>query len=127
MPRKKDISDLLKKIFQEYPGSDLVKSVKDGACLQATVDGEPYTLEKIDGVVEVRPGYASYPDIVVEMNRKSCEYVAAAKEEKDLVDRITDCVNGERQGCQLSFKIKANPIRLLMKGYLDFARKLKII
>ncbi|MDD5447860.1 MAG: hypothetical protein PHO53_01655 [Actinomycetota bacterium] len=127
MPRKKSTSNLLKQIFQEYPGSDLIKYVKDGACLQATVDDEPYTLEKVGGVIEVRPGYTNSPDIVVKMNRESCEYIAAATEEKDLVDRITDCVNGEREGCQMSFKIKANPLRMLMRGYLDLARKLKII
>ena len=75
-PKPKSTIELLLSVFQDYPGSQLVDYLKDGACLQGTVDGEVFGLEKSDGILLISRGRPESPDITVEMNRDACEYLA---------------------------------------------------
>lgn len=130
MPKKKtpeERFDLILSVFQEYPGCQLVDYLKNGACLQATVDGQPYTLEKENGVLLIGEGTLEDPDLTVELNEEACEYLAASEELTDFVTRTRECVRGTHGNCRMSYKVNASPPRMLLKGYLDFARKMGLL
>ncbi|MCG2796230.1 MAG: hypothetical protein L6427_10280 [Actinomycetia bacterium] len=119
--------DLLLEIFQEYPGSQVVGYLKDGACLQATVDGQPFGLEKTDGVLMISEGAPEFPDITVNLNLEACQYLAGCKELEDVVARTRECIHGTHGNCTMAYSIDASPPRMLLKGYLDFARKMGLL
>jgi hypothetical protein len=128
MPKKKkDIVEVFEEVFAEYPGSRLVEPLKDGACLQATIDGREIKGEKRSRVFVVSEGVLSSPDIKVEMNRAACEYMAASEELEDFVTRARECIDRSHGSCYMTYEFCASWPRLLLKGYLDFARMLKIV
>lgn len=124
--KPRTVLDMLIEMFQEQPGADLVKDLKDGASLQVHVDGEGYGLERSDGAVMISEGELRDPDIVLDMNHASCEYLVGADELDELVERFRKCDGGEYDSCELSYDIRANLLRMWQRGYLDFARKLGI-
>jgi len=123
---KKDTLSLIEGVFKKRPGSELAKFLKEGACIEACVDGEHFRLEKTDGQLMVTPGEVSSPDISVEMNRAACEYLASSKKLDDFVKRTRECIDGTNPDCKIKYRTAGMP-RLLLKGYLDFARKIGII
>lgn len=125
--RKKDVVDLFYEVFGNYPGAKLVEPLKEGACLQATVDGIKIKGEKCGRKLVVSEGVLDNPDITVEMNRAACEYMAASEELQDFVTRSRKCINQTHDDCVMTYEINAGLTRLLIKGYLDFARMLRII
>ena len=125
--KKKDVVDLFEEVFGRYPGSKLVEPLKDGACLQAKVDGVDIKGEKCGRVFVISEGVLASPDISVEMNRSACEYMAASEELQDFVTRARECINETHGNCVMTYEINAGLTRLLLKGYLDFARMLHII
>ncbi len=130
MTRKKHTKktrDLLEVVFNKYPGTLLVEYLKEGACLQATVEGECFSLEKMDGHLQITGGELESPDITVELNREACEYLAKSKELEDFVTRTRECVNQTHGNCVMTYEINAGVTRMLFKGYLDFARKMGIV
>ncbi len=127
MARKKDIVALFEEVFGDYPGSRLVEPLKDGACLQATVDGRDIKGEKRGRSFVVSEGVLERPDISVEMNREACEYMAASEELEDFVVRARECIARTHGNCYMDYRYNASWARLMLKGYLDFARMLKII
>jgi hypothetical protein len=129
MARKKgkETIDLLVEVFQEYPGSELVEYLKDGACLQATVDDECFSLEKADGVLFISEGELESPDLTVWLNREACEYLSSSEEVRDFVTRTRQCIRGTHDDCRMTYEVNASVPRLLMKGYLDFMRKLGLV
>lgn len=130
MPRKKypeDNHELLEHMFNEYPGSRAAEYLKDGSCIQAIVEDEHYALEKINGTLYITEEALEYPDLVIEVNRKACEYLAGAKDLDDCVVRVKRCMDGARSGCSMDYEVNASVPRLLMKGYLEFAQKMGII
>lgn len=124
---EKETIDLLVEVFGEYPGSMLVEYLKDGACLQATVEGQTFSLEKADGVLLISEEELEYPDITVHLNREACEYLAASSKLEDFVTRTKECIHGPHGNCRMTYEINAGVTRMLMKGYLDFSRKMGII
>jgi hypothetical protein len=130
MPNKKQSDerfDLILRVFQEYPGCQLVDYLKDGACLQVTVEDQPYTLEKEDGVLLIGEGTLDDPDLTVELNQEACEYLVASEELSEIVTRTRECVRGTHGNCRMSYKVNASPPRMLLKGYLDFSRKMGLL
>jgi len=125
--KKKDVVDLFEEAFGNYPGSKLVEPLKEGACLQAIVDGVDIKGEKCGRVFFVSEGVLANPDISVEMNRAACEYLAASVELQDFVTRARECINQTYGDCVMTYEINAGLPRLLLKGYLDFARMLHIV
>lgn len=125
-PAKKTI-DLLEGVFNKYPGTKLAEYLKEGACLQATVEGDCFSLEKTDSHLEITEGELEFPDITVELNREACEYLAKSKEPADFVIRTRECINRSHGDCVMTYEINAGVTRMLFKGYLDFARKMGII
>ncbi|MBU4175220.1 MAG: hypothetical protein KKB90_13560 [Actinobacteria bacterium] len=119
--------DLLVKMFQEYPGSVVVERLRDGACLEATVDGQEFGLEKTDGVLMISEGAPVSPDISVELNREACDYLAGSETPDDVITRTRECINGTHDDCTMTYSIDAGPPRMLLKGYLDFARKMGLL
>lgn len=91
------------------------------------MEGEYFTLEKKDGMLEIGEGKLESPDISVELNRAACEYLAGCEELEDFVTRTRECVNRTHDDCVLTFEVNAGPARMLMKGYLDFARKMGLL
>ena len=120
--KEKEVIDLLEEVFGQPPGSRLGKPLKEGASIQGTVDGEKYFLLKKNSSLVVREGVIDNPDIMVAMNRAACEYMAGAEQIEDLVTRARECIEGSRRGCEMTYLINASLARLLLKGYLDFAR-----
>lgn len=127
MAKKKDILQLLQDVFGSYPGSKLLEPLRDGACLQGRIAGKDYKLEKRYGKTVICDGVAASPDISVEMNRAAAEYLAGSEEPADFVARARECIAGTHDDCSMSYEIHAGLPRMLMKGYLDFARMLGII
>lgn len=125
--KKKDILVLFEEVFGEYPGSKLVQPLKDGACLQARVDGRSIKGEKCGRDFVISEGELDRPDITVEMNRAACEYMAGSEELEDFVVRARECIAQSHDNCYMTYEYNAGYTRLLLKGYLDFARMLKII
>jgi hypothetical protein len=125
--KKKDVIELFDEVFGNYPGSKLVEPLKDGACLQAKVDGRNIKGEKRWRRFVVSEGVLVSPDITVEMSRAACEYMAASEELEDFVVRARECIEGTRKNCYMTYEFNASWTRLLLKGYLDFARTLRII
>jgi len=119
--------DLLVEVFGEYPGCLLVEYLKDGACLNATVEGESFSLEKTDGVLVISEEVLDSPDITVSLNREACEYLASSEKLEDFTNRTRECIRGTHGGCRMTYEINAGPARMLMKGYLDFSRKMGLI
>jgi len=127
MEQEEETIQLIAGVFQEYPGSKLVEFLKDGACLQAYVEGDAFSLEKCDGVLVISEEEIESPDITVELNREACLYLAASEELEDFVTRTRECVRGTHDACVMTYKVNASPPRMLMKGYLDFARKMGLL
>lgn len=125
--KKKDVVELFDEVFCNYPGSKLVEPLKDGACLQATVDGRDIKGEKKGRTFVVSEGVLSSPDITVEMNRSACEYMAASVELEDFVTRARECIEQTHGNCYMTYEYNAGWTRLILKGYLDFARMLKLV
>lgn len=125
--KKKDIIDLFEEVFGDYPGSKLVEPLKDGACLQATVDGEDIMGEMCGREFVISEGVLDNPDITVEMNRAACEYMAASEELDDFVVRARECIEQSHGDCVMTYEFNAGWTRLILKGYLDFARMLRVI
>jgi len=125
--KKKDVLVLFEEVFGDYPGCKLVEPLKDGACLQATVDDRHIRGEKISGEFVISEGLLDNPDITVELNRAACEYMAASEELEDFMVRARECINESHDDCYMTYEFNAGWTRLLLKGYLDFARTLKII
>jgi hypothetical protein len=125
--QKKDVVELFDEVFGNYPGSKLVEPLKDGACLQAKVDGRYIKGEKRGRRFVVSEGVLASPDITVEVSRAACEYMAASEELDDFVVRARECIEGTRKNCTMTYEFNASWTRLLLKGYLDFARALRII
>lgn len=125
--KRKETIDLVVEVFQEYPGSVLVYYLRDGACLQATVEEDKFALEKSDGILLISPGELEFPDITVWLNKAACEYLAAAEVPQDFVTRTRECIRGTHKPCLMTYEINASVTRMLMKGYLDFVRKLGLI
>lgn len=125
--KKKDVIELFEEVFGDYPGSKLVEPLKDGACLQARVDGRDIKGEKRGREFVVSEGVLASPDISVEMNRSACEYMAASKELDDFVTRARECIDRTHGDCYMTYEYNAGWTRLILKGYLDFARMLKIV
>jgi hypothetical protein len=125
--KKKDVLELFEEVFGKYPGSKLVEPLKDGACLQATVDGRDIKGEKRARAFVISEGMLDHPDISVEMNRAACEYMAASEELEDFVTRARECIERKHGNCYMTYEFNAGWTRLILKGYLDFARMLKIV
>lgn len=122
-----ETKDLLEDVFQKRPGSQLVDFLNEGACLQATVEGRTFSLEKKDGTLEISEGGPESPDITVELNRAACLYLAGSREPEDFVTRTRECIDRTHGNCEMTYEINASVVRMLTKGYLDFARKMGII
>ncbi len=120
--KQKEIIVLLEEVFGTHPGSELGKPLKEGACIQGQVEGEDYSLVKKGGVLVVSRGTVPNPDITVELNRAACEYIAGAKELPEFIERARECIRGEKKGCLFTYCYDASFPRLMMKGYMDFAR-----
>ncbi|MBU1670228.1 MAG: hypothetical protein KKF41_12765 [Actinobacteria bacterium] len=130
MAKKKssrDIKKLLEDAFGEPPGSELGKPLREGAALQATVEGETFSLTKRNGRLVVTEGGLVSPDITVDLNRAACEYMAASDELEEFVSRARECIKRQRDGCYMDYEFNAGYSRLIMRGYLDFARRFGII
>lgn len=125
--KKKDLIDLFEEVFGDYPGSRLVEPLKDGACLQAKVDGTYIRGEKCGREFVISEGVLDSPDITVEMNRAACEYMAGSEELEDFVVRARECIEQKHGNCVMTYEFNAGWTRLILKGYLDFARTLRII
>lgn len=125
--KPRETFDLLQEVFGTPPGSELGKPLRDGASIQGTVEGEDFSLVKRDGTLVISEGPVHNPDISVELNRASCEYIAGAGELSQFVERARECIKGERDGCIFTYSYEASLPRLLMKGYMDFARAFGII
>lgn len=127
MAEESDTFELIVRVFQDYPGSQLVEYLKDGACIQAWVEDQQFALEKADGVLYISEDTLESPDFTVRLNREACEYLAASEQLQDFVDRTRECVRGSHGDCSLTYKVNASPPRMLMKGYLDFSRKMGLL
>lgn len=125
--KKKDLVDLFEEVFGDYPGSKLVEPLKDGACLQATVDGTCIMGEKRGRQFLISEGVLDNPDITVELNRAACEYMAGSEELEDFVVRARECIEQKHGDCVMTYEFNAGWTRLILKGYLDFARTLGIV
>lgn len=123
----KEIKKLLEDVFGSYPGSELGKPLKDGASIQGVVEGEEYSLRKSNGSLVISTGAVHGPDISVVLNRATCEYVSGAGGLEEFISRSRECIDGRRDGCVFEYRIHASLPRLLLKGYLDFARSFGII
>jgi hypothetical protein len=119
---RKEIIVLLEEAFGTYPGSELGKPLKEGACIQGHVDGAEYYLVKRGGELVVSEGTVPSPDITVELNRAACEYIAGARELPEFIERSRECIRGQRKGCVFNYRYNASFPRLMMKGYMDWAR-----
>ncbi len=120
--RRADVGGLLEKVFGGYPGSELGKPLKEGARIQGVVEGVAYNLCKRDGSLVIREGDIPNPDISVVLNREACEYIAGASDPEGFIERSRECITGRREGCLFEYRVHASVPRLLLKGYLDFAR-----
>lgn len=127
MAKKKDVLQLLTEVFGSYPGSRLLEPLKDGACLQGRIAGKDYKLEKRGRETVICEGVLANPDISVEMNRAAAEYLAESEEPREFVTRARECIAQSHDGCVMTYEINAGMTRMLLKGYLDFARMLGII
>ena len=125
--KKKDVIDLFEEVFANYPGSRLVEPLKDGACLQATGEGRDIKGEKIGRRFFVSEGALANPDITVELTRAACEYMAESEELEDFVVRARECIEKAHGSCYMTYEFNAGWTRLILKGYLDFARMLRVI
>lgn len=123
----KDVKGLLEEVFAQPPGSELARPLREGAALQATVEGETFSLTKRNGRLVVTEGGLSSPDITVDLNRAACEYMASSDELDEFVSRARECIRRERDACYMDYEFNAGYSRLIMKGYLDFARRFGII
>ncbi len=121
MDESKEILDLLNDVFGAYPGSRLGEPLRDGACIQGTVDGEDYYLEKRGGTLVIGKGTLPRPDISVRMNRAACEYIAGAGEIAGFIARTRECARGSVEGCLLTYHVHASMPKMLMHGYMNFA------
>lgn len=124
---EKDIMELLEDVFGSYPGAELGKPLREGACIQGRVEGEEYSLRKSNGSLVVAEGRVQGPDISVTLNRPACEYISGATVLSEFIERSRECIDGRRDGCVFEYRIHASIPRLLMKGYLDFARSFGVI
>ena len=122
-----DIVELLEQVFSRPPGSSLGKPLREGAVIQGTVDGESYFLEKHNGALQVSAGRTARPDISVTMNRATVEYMARADELQGFVTRARECIDGSHGDCKMTYVVNASLPKLLLKGYLDFARTFGLI
>ncbi|PKQ27843.1 MAG: hypothetical protein CVT63_05800 [Candidatus Anoxymicrobium japonicum] len=127
MGRKKDIKKLLEEVFGKYPGCKLIEPLKSGACLQATVEGKDYSIEKVEREIVISQGAHENPDLSVELNRAACEYMAASEKLEDFVIRARECINQTHDDCVMTYEVNAGIPRMLLRGYLDFARTLRIV
>jgi hypothetical protein len=125
--KKQDVLELFIEVFGKYPGSKLVEPLKDGACLQATVEGKDIKGEKRGRRFIISEGTHQCPDIIVDMNREACEYMAASEELEDFVTRARECINQAHGNCVMTYEFNAGWTRLILKGYLDFARMLHLV
>ena len=125
--KKQDLIDLFEEAFGNYPGSKLVEPLKEGACLQATVDGTCIKGEKRGRDFLISEGELDNPDISVELNRAACEYMAGSQELDDFVVRARECIEQKHGDCYMTYEFNAGVTRLILKGYLDFARMLRVI
>ena len=105
----------------------LVEPLKEGACLQATVDGTCIKGEKRGRDFLISEGELDNPDISVELNRAACEYMAGSQELDDFVVRARECIEQKHGDCYMTYEFNAGVTRLILKGYLDFARMLRVI
>ncbi|MDD5749005.1 MAG: hypothetical protein PHP64_08210 [Actinomycetota bacterium] len=122
----KSTHKILQEVFDKYPGSKIAEYLKEGAKIQATIDGETFAIEKADGHLKIKKGILDSPDISATLNRAACDYIASSRELEDFVTRTRQCIEGSRKNCSISYET-AGTMRLLLKGYLDFAKKLGMI
>jgi hypothetical protein len=127
MTDQSDVIQLMEEVFGEYPGSVLIEPLKDGACLQATIDGRKVKAEKRGRSLVITEGELESPDITVKMSRDAAEYMAESARPEEFVERARECINGTYEGLYMDYEINAGLTRMLMKGYFDFARVLRII
>ena len=122
-----EVVELMREVFGEYPGSALIEPLKDGACLQATVDGTKVKAEKRGRSFVIMEGVLDSPDISVVMNRNAAEYMAESARPEEFVERARECINRVYEDCYMDYEINVGLTRMLMKGYFDFARMLRIL
>jgi hypothetical protein len=122
-----DIVELLEQVFSRPPGSSLAKPLREGAAIQGTVDDESYFLEKHNGALRVSAGRTTRPDISVTTNRATLEYMASAEELQDFITRGRECIDGSHGDCRMTYVINASLPKLLLKGYLEFARTFGLV
>lgn len=122
-----DPVELVSNVFDKYPGSRVVEYLRNGACIQAVLDGRFFALEKQYGNISITEKKLDFPDLTVELNQAACEYLAGSEELEDFVTRARECINNQRPGCRMSYRINASPPRLVMKGYLEFGYRMGIL
>lgn len=124
---KRDTIDVVVDVFSEYPGSQLIEYLKDGACIQATVEDRCFSLEKVNGILEICEEEMDSADFAVVLNRAALDYLAGSEELEDFVTRTRECLHGKRDECEMTYEVIASPPRMLLKGYLEFARKMGLL
>lgn len=122
-----DVIQVMEEVFGSYPGSVLIDPLKDGACLQATIEGEHVKAEKRGRRLVISEGVLESPDITVVMNRAAAEYMAESARPEEFIERARECINRVYEDCFMDYEINAGLTRMLMKGYFDFARVLRIL
>ncbi len=117
---------ILKGFFEGYPGSEVVKNLKDGASLNVTVGKNSLTVVKRDGEI-IFCNDEHEADISVSLNKPTLEFICSSSEIDELVSRVKKCVNSSDGSYKMSYRINASLPSMAAKGYLGFARRMGLL
>ncbi len=121
--KKSSIKSTLQDFFHRYPGSEIVKNLKDGASLNVSVGRHSFTVVKKDGDIAFENG--EYPaDISVKLNKSALEFICSSRDIDDLISRVKKCTKCDDDSYVFSYRVNASIPAIIAKGYFAFARRI---
>ena len=113
-------------------GKAATRFLKDGATFKVLVDGEPFSLLKHEGKMEIKPGAPKRYDILLETTSPAIIYLCDAKTEEDAHERLHRLITDptpERYACMTIQREVAEKgkIEFWRKGYYFWARRMEFV
>ena len=76
--------------FVSGPGILSAKMLRDGARIKISVDGDDYTMDRVEGELKVKPGVSGKIDVTWTMNKAAFDYVFASKGWEEVRSRVQE-------------------------------------
>ncbi len=122
----------LRDFFTTGWGRNAARYLKNGATIKVLIDGNPFSISKVEGTIEVSPGDPKNHGILLEISSSAIDFICSAQTEDEAHERLAQLAHHPTADRYTRMKIDVDPtergrIDFFWKGYFFWARRMEFL